>query len=448
MSHHCDHRCDDPLNDEFVGDECEKNLLANNESSCTRCRKLSTSSSILSYESKLKTWTEDINSTAEIEEFSANVVIPSIMFPQTRLSLNSGDNTEAPLLDRYTNIPLQNGHVHNVQEHCHSKPFRRHSSPWRQLLAASLMCLIFMLAEIVGGHLAGSLAVMTDAAHLLSDFVGFLVSMFSIWIGQRAPTKRLSFGFYRAEILGALLSVAIIWVLTGIFIYISVLRLLQNDFEINADTMMLVAGIGIIINIIMGLTLHGICLKVSHGHSHKGLQSNRSHSHNYNQKDVPGNINVRAAVIHVVGDLIQSIGVFVAAIVIKNYPSAKLADPICTCVFSLIVLFTTVPVLRDSINVLMEGFPHHFEYTDILKAFCNIEGVQTAHNLHIWSLTLDKYALAVHLAINNTADSDVVLKSALKYIRRELEIEIATVQVERYLFPTMENCVQCRPLPN
>lgn len=440
MSLNCDHRCDD----EFVGDESEKKLLSANDS-CTRCRKLSNSSSILSYESKLRTWTEDLNNPVDTEEFHGNSTVPSILFPQTRLSLNSCDSTETPLLDRYSNIPLQNGHIHNVQEHCHSKiSGKKDSSPWRQLMVASVMCLIFMLAEIIGGHLAGSLAVMTDAAHLLSDFVGFLVSMFSIWIGQRAPTKRLSFGFYRAEILGALLSIAIIWMLTGIFVYVSILRLFNGDFKIKADTMMLVAGIGIIINIIMGLTLHGICIKVPHGHSHAGY----SHNHGCPKKDVPGNINVRAAVIHVIGDLIQSIGVFVAAVIIKHYPSAKLADPICTCVFSLIVFFTTVPVLRDSVNVLMEGFPHHFDYTDILKALSSIEGVQNAHNLHIWSLTLDKYALTVHLAINNTADSEVVLKTALKYIRRELEIDVATVQVERYLFPAMEICVQCKPPVN
>ncbi|XP_046743164.1 zinc transporter 2-like [Diprion similis] len=435
------HTCDDQINDDYIGDESEKNLLVANDS-CARCRKLSTSSSILSYESKLRNWTEDLMVGADAEEFNGNAAIPNIMFPQTRLSLNSCDNTEATSLDRYSNIPLQNGHVYNVQEHCHTKTTRRKDfSPWRQLVAASLMCLIFMLAEIIGGHLAGSIAIMTDAAHLLSDFVGFLVSLFSIWIGQRAPTKRLSFGFYRAEILGAVLSVLIIWILTGIFVYISILRLVNGDFNIKADTMMLVAGIGIIINIIMGLTLHGMCIKVPHSHSHGGPRSSHSHTH----KDVPGNINVRAAVIHVIGDLIQSIGVFVTAVIIKQYPNAKIADPICTCIFALIVLFTTVPVLRDSLNVLMEGFPHHFDYTDVLKTLSSIEGVQNAHNLHIWSLTMDKYALAVHLAISNNADSDIVLKNALKYIKRELDIEAATVQVERYLFPTMENCVQCRP---
>ncbi|XP_024944511.1 zinc transporter 2 [Cephus cinctus] len=301
-----------------------------------------------------------------------------------------------------------------------------------------------MLTEVIGGYLAGSVAVVTDAAHLLSDLVGFLVSIFAIWLGQLPPTKRLSFGYYRAEVLGALLSVAIIWMLTGIFIYVAILRLLRSDFEIDANTMMLVSGLGVLINIIMGLTLHGACNHLPHGHSHGGIQSSCKSSQE--SAHTPGNINIRAATVHVLGDLVQSVGVFVAAIIIKCYPNAKMADPICTFVFSLLMLLTTLSVLRDTLNVLMEGFPKHLDYAVILNTLSSIDGVENVHNLHVWCLTLDKCALAVHLAISDSVDAAVVLRNALKLVRSKLKIDVITVQIEKYLAPAMDDCQQCKPL--
>lgn len=105
------------------------------------------------------------------------------------------------------------------------------------------------MIEIVGGYLANSLSVMTDAAHLSSDFIGFLISLFSIWLGQRQRTKRMSWGFHRAEVLGALFSIAVIWALTTIFMYLAVVRLIHGKYDIDADTMIIVSTIGVFINI-------------------------------------------------------------------------------------------------------------------------------------------------------------------------------------------------------
>lgn len=131
--------------------------------------------------------------------------------------------------------------------------------------------------------------------------------------------------------------------------------------------------------------MHGVCLKSNLG--------NQNHNHS---NDV-SNINVRAAIVHVIGDLLQSIGVLVAAIIIKVYPNLKEADPICTILFTVIVVFVTRKVARDSIKILMESSPRNVN--DLLVAFKNIPDVKHVHSLHVWTISPGKDSLAVHLAV-------------------------------------------------
>lgn len=337
---------------------------------------------------------------------------------------SQGDDVPLLLDDSFHEVDL---------DHCH---FPKSSSgvqrARKQLIISSVLCVTFMLMEFIGGYISGSLAIMTDAAHLLSDLASFLISLFAIWVGQKAPTKRMSFGYYRAEILGAVASVLIIWVLTGVLVFMAIERIRTHDFEIEGDAMIIVSGAGVAINIIMGIVLHGCCFPGFGGsHSHHG------HSHG------SANINVRAAFIHVLGDLIQSVGVLIAAYVIRFYPQYKIADPICTFIFSALVLFTTISIMRDAVWVLMEGFPRNLSYSEILSMLKKIDGVQAAHSLHIWSLTTDKNALAVHLAIKPEADTDRVLRQAQFLIRKEFSVLQATIQVERYQ-NQMSSCSDCQ----
>lgn len=331
--------------------------------------------------------------------------------------------------------------------HCHvnNKPSLEVQKARRQLIISSCLCLIFMLAEIIGGYLSNSLAIMTDAAHLLSDLAGFLISLFALWVGQKAPTRRMSFGYYRAEILGAVLSVLFIWVLTGVLVYMAVDRVRFPNYEIDADTMLIVSGGGVVINIIMGLVLHNPCGKNKHGHSH-GLQS--AHAHSEESTDSSShtfqNINVRAAFIHVLGDLVQSIGVLIAAFIIRYKPEYKLADPICTFIFSLLVMFTTLSIMKDAVHVLMEGFPRNLNYGDVKNALTNVKGVKAAHSLHIWSLTIDKNTLSVHLAVDPDMDPHAVLQEAQLLIRRLYKIYHCTIQVEKYDPTCMVDCQACQ----
>lgn len=327
--------------------------------------------------------------------------------------------------------------------HCHANHQSRRSTKvaQRQLIISCLICFTFMIAEVVGGYMSNSLAIMSDAAHLCADLAGFLISIFAVWIAQKSPTKRLSFGFYRAEVLGAVLSVVFIWVLTGILVYTAVQRIYHDDYDINADIMLIVSGTGVAMNIFMGLVLHGCCPCAGmsqHGHSH-GLGG-----HNHGRSNERSNINIRAAFIHVLGDLLQSIGVLISATIVKYNSQYKIADPICTFIFSALVLFTTAPILRDAVFILMEGFPKDLSYSTVKSALQSIKGVRMAHSLHVWSLTANRFALAVHLAVDPDTDQTAVLQAAQKLVRKNFGIHSSTIQVEMFSPSEMLSCETCK----
>ena len=348
----------------------------------------------------------------------------------------------------------------------------------RQLVVASMLCGFFMVAETIGGLVAGSLAVMTDAAHMLTDFASFGISLFAMHMAVRPATKAMPFGWFRAEIIGALMSILMIWVVTAILVMLAIQRTMSGHFEIDAKVMLITSSIGVAVNIVMGIVLHQAGIGHSHhglecpshghshggaaghGHSHGGLEpitetgyqstaDNHGHSHDghghshdghghshdghghshdghghshdgesnvrrgmKSQKSIDlfaevtqheqpmksqPNINVRAAFIHVLGDLIQSVGVLVAAIIIYFRHDWKYADPICTFIFSILVLITTLSVMKDAVAVLMEGTPTDVNYNEIRRALLEVDGVRSVHNLRCWSLTLAKRACTVHV---------------------------------------------------
>nr|XP_033331401.1 zinc transporter 2-like isoform X1 [Megalopta genalis] len=340
-------------------------------------------------------------------------------------------------------------------DHCHRERNEEIDKKARKkLLIASTLCVIFMITEIVGGILSHSLAIATDAAHLLTDFASFMISLFSIWVSSRPATRKMPFGWYRAEVIGALTSVLLIWVVTGILFYLAVERIIHQDFELNATVMLISSIVGVAVNLVMGLSLHQH--GHSHGHSHQeeyarskssqlGNLENQTDVHEAHDQD-KSNINVRAAFIHVLGDFIQSIGVFVAAVIVYFKPTWKIVDPICTFLFSLLVILTTVAIIKDVMNVLMEGIPKGFDYSQVESTFMNINGVVKVHNLRIWALSLDKTALSAHLAIKPGTRPQDILRIATRNIHDKYRFFEMTLQIEEF-DEQMENCKQCKALP-
>ncbi|KAI3705966.1 hypothetical protein L1987_76216 [Smallanthus sonchifolius] len=331
---------------------------------------------------------------------------------------------------------------------------QRSASMWK-LWCGVIFCFIFMGVEIFGGLKANSLAILTDAAHLLSDVAAFAISLFSVWASGWEATPRQSYGFFRIEILGTLVSIQIIWLLTGILVYEAIYRLLHGSVEVEGGLMFGIATFGLVVNILMMLILGH-----SHGHDHDdddvesvnihgvSVTTHRHHHHDDEHRQPllktysaaaaaeakekkRSDINVQGAYLHVLGDLIQSIGVMIGGAVIWYNPNLKIIDPICTLLFSVIVLYTTINMLRDILEVLMESTPREIDATRLEKGLFEIDEVVAIHELHIWAITVGKLLLACHVRIRPEADADLVLDMVVDYIKREYNISHVTIQIER-----------------
>jgi zinc transporter 2 len=260
--------------------------------------------------------------------------------------------------------------------------------------------------------------------------------MFSIWMGARPASKGMSFGYHRAEVVGAMGSTVLIWGLT-IWLLVEAYDRVVNPSEVDGFFMLITACIGLGCNLVMAKVLHsgghghhGHSHGHDHGHSHghdhghahghddghahkhdehhdeekheEGGHKEHDHGHGHGGHGHGGhdhgeNINLRAALIHIIGDIVQSIGVIIAAVIIYIKPTWNLADPLCTFLFSIIVIFTTIPIMKDCVRVLMEGTPASVDIEKLKTDLKSIKGVNRIHDLHVWSLSVGKLALSVHL---------------------------------------------------
>ncbi|KAM4724569.1 proton-coupled zinc antiporter SLC30A2-like [Anableps anableps] len=295
----------------------------------------------------------------------------------------------------------------------------------RKLLIACAVSLVFMTGEVIGGYAARSLAIMTDAAHLLTDFGSIAISIFSLEVSSRPQTQTMTFGWHRAEILGMFLSVVSIWAVTAVLVFSAVQRLADGDYDIDSRIMLITSGCAVVVNILMVLILHQS--GASHGHSHGDAVSQRDkrpwgHRH--------GNASVKAAFVHVLGDLLQSVGVLLAATIIHFWPEYKVADPICTFLFSILVIGTTLPVSKDVFRILMEGAPQGVVSGAVREQLLSVGKVKAVTGLHTWSLSMTHSLLSAHIAIDEGADSQLILRKATKLLHSKFGFSGITIQVE------------------
>ena len=323
----------------------------------------------------------------------------------------------------------------------------------RKLIWVCVICTVFMTIEIIGGYLANSIAIMSDAAHLLSDLLGFLISIISIYISRKVAKNKMSYGYHRAEIIGALVSIVLIWALTLWLLYEATLRIITPPV-VDGFIMIIIALIGFTFNVIMGIVLtksgvahsHGL-KKCDHDHDH---EHDHAHEHEHGddsdeevalhcEEEEPKNtnVNLRASFIHILGDAIQNIGVLIAGVIIYFAPRYSIVDPICTYIFSVIVGFTTINVLKDCIFVLMEGSPVDIDIEQLEKDLEEIKGVKEIHDLHVWSLSIGKMSLSCHICCDNPQKT---LKRAKKMIQKKYKIDHITIQVEENNNMNQINC--------
>ncbi|XP_007427185.1 zinc transporter 4 isoform X1 [Python bivittatus] len=318
----------------------------------------------------------------------------------------------------------------------------------RRLALAAVLYLLFMTGELVGGYVANSLAIMTDALHMLTDLSSIILTLLALWLSAKAPTKKFTFGFHRLEVLSAIFSVLLIYILMVFLLYEAVQRTIHMDYEINGDVMLITAAIGVAVNLIMGFLLNQSGHLHSHSHTPSSVPpssssspaSGHAHSHGH------GSLAVRAAFVHALGDLVQSIGVLVAAYIIRFKPEYKIADPICTYVFSILVAFTTFRIIWDTGIIVLEGVPRHLNVDLIKEELMKIEDVFSVENLNVWSLTSGKTIAIVHLQLvpGSSPKWEEVQSKARQLLLNTFGIYQCSIQLQSYRREENKPCANCQ----
>lgn len=257
-----------------------------------------------------------------------------------------------------------------------------------------------MVIEFVGGLFTNSLALLSDAGHMLSDAAALGLSLFAFWIGTRDPNNRKTYGYRRFEILAAFINGITLIGIALLIVYEGMKRFLEPP-EVSS-AMMVIAVIGLVVNIIVAWIL---------------MQGDRE------------NLNLRSAFLHVLGDLLGSIGAILAGLLIYLY-NWNIADPVASIVVAILVLISGIRVTKDSYHVLMEGKPEHISLTKLKQSLMELPEVCDVHDLHIWSITPDFPAMSCHLVVENESDRDQILEQANRMLKEKFQIEHTTIQIE------------------
>lgn len=281
----------------------------------------------------------------------------------------------------------------------------------KALNTALIIAFVFMLIEVVGGVIANSLALISDALHLFTDVGALSLSLFVLKIAHLPSTPKMSYGYHRAEILGALASALSLWALCGVLIYEAINRLIAPP-EVKGPIVFVIASIGLFANLLMMRTLHG----------HHG-----------------DNLNIRAAYLHVIGDLLGSVGVILSGVILWATGWNPI-DPIITILFSLGIIYGSGKIIKQSIGILMESAPEGIDSMAIQNDLSTIRGVKEVHDLHIWSVSAKKVALSVHLIAENT---HTALNEAHRLIEKKYNISHMTIQVEDPAHFEPRYCYDC-----
>lgn len=279
----------------------------------------------------------------------------------------------------------------------HSCEHHHPAAHGRSLRQALIIAVIFMVVEVVGGYLANSLALLTDAMHMFTDVGALMVGLLVFRIARRPSTPMMSYGFHRAEILGALGSALSLWGLCAVLIYEAIKRLFAPQ-PVEGPLMFVVAGAGLLANIWMIVLLHG----------------SQQHS-----------LNLRAAYLHVLSDLLGSLGVLIGGALLW-FTKWNPIDPIVTLIFSLTILYGSWKVVKEAVCVLMESTPESINPEAIEAELLKIPGVKEVHDLHVWSVSSRKTALSCHLITNNPQ----ALGEAHRLIEKNFGIRHMTIQIE------------------
>lgn len=294
-----------------------------------------------------------------------------------------------------------NEHNHQHKIHQHGGDGRASRSR-RRLLTVLLLTAVYMLAEAVGGWWTGSLALLADAGHMLTDVAALALALMAVWFSSRPATSHKTFGYYRLEILAAFVNGVALVVVALIILYESYEHWLNPPHDVRSHAMIAIASGGLLVNLICAWLLHG---------------------------DHEEDLNVRGAWMHILGDALGSVGAIVAG-VLMSVKGWYAADPLFSGLIALLIIWSSWKLIREATNVLLEGTPAHINLAAVEDVILETEGVEDVHDLHVWTITSGREALSAHVIHAHAISQPDLLKELRAKLHERFGVDHLTIQME------------------
>lgn len=304
--------------------------------------------------------------------------------------------------DHHGHDHSQHRHDHGHSHHGHHHHFDPNGNK-KGLAIALIITVGIMFLEFFGGLITNSLALLSDSGHMLNDASSLVLSLVAVWFATKPASPNKTYGFYRFEILAALLNGITLFVVAGFIIWEAYERFLQPP-TVASGSMMLIASIGLLANVLSAWSL-------------------------MRRGDVKNNINLRSAYLHILGDALGSVGAIVAGLVMLVF-GWYIADPIISVLVAILILKGAWGVIKHTVHILMEGTPITINQSEVKKTLESIEGVKDVHDLHIWTITSGLDSLSCHLLIEDNKDNQHILQQAIHSIEEKFKIQHTTIQIE------------------
>lgn len=281
--------------------------------------------------------------------------------------------------------------------HRHGRP----SGDRRRLSLVLLLTFLYMIAEALGGWWTGSLALLADAGHMLADVAALALALLALWFGARPATPKKTFGYYRLEILAALINGVALSVIS-LFIFYQAYGRWAAPPEVKSGTMTVIAVGGLLVNLACAALLHG---------------------------DHKEDLNIRGAWLHIMGDALGSVGAIIAGVLMSLY-GWYMADPLFSVVISVLIVLSSWNLIRESTNVLLEGTPAHINLAAVEESILGTIGVEDVHDLHVWTITSGREALSAHVIHAQTISQPELLKELRVKLHDRFGVDHLTIQME------------------
>jgi len=265
----------------------------------------------------------------------------------------------------------------------------------------------FFIVELLGGLLTNSLALLTDAWHMLNHILALVFALVAAWLALRPVTMNKTYGYYRAEILAAFLNGIFLWAV-AVFIFYQAIQRIQQPTTVESLNMLIIAVLGLMANGLAAVTL---------------------------SKSKDESLNVKGAFLHVVADTLGSVGAISAGL-IMFFTEWYLADPLISIMIGILIFYSSGKLVRDSLNVLLEGVPSHIDATTVERRIVEVEGVRDVHDLHVWCITPTKMCcMSGHVVVEEGTNRKKLITSLIDMLKKEFGIDHTTIQLEDEGYP-------------